>query len=118
MKRNKMIVLGLVILVIIACGIFFVGRGANEAVQMNTGSMAPNTDEPSAPDSTATGGASPGSGGASAGGAKSGESSTKAGMWTCPMHPVIRRLEAGRCPICGMDLVPASQAKGNAPARP
>lgn len=24
----------------------------------------------------------------------------------CPMHPHVRSAEAGRCPICGMDLVP------------
>ena len=26
-------------------------------------------------------------------------------IWTCPMHPQIRRPEAGDCPLCGMDLV-------------
>lgn len=31
--------------------------------------------------------------------------------WTCAMHPHIRRGEAGRCPICGMDLVPVSSGK-------
>lgn len=25
--------------------------------------------------------------------------------WTCPMHPQVKRDEAGECPICGMDLV-------------
>ncbi|MCB9477099.1 MAG: efflux RND transporter periplasmic adaptor subunit [Deltaproteobacteria bacterium] len=28
-------------------------------------------------------------------------------LYTCPMHPQIIRDEAGQCPICGMDLVPA-----------
>jgi len=28
-------------------------------------------------------------------------------MWTCSMHPQIMLLEAGDCPICGMDLIPA-----------
>ncbi len=28
-------------------------------------------------------------------------------IWTCSMHPQIRRTEPGQCPICGMDLVPA-----------
>ena len=28
-------------------------------------------------------------------------------MWTCSMHPQIMQLEAGDCPICGMDLIPA-----------
>ncbi len=27
-------------------------------------------------------------------------------VWTCPMHPQIRTSAPGRCPICGMDLVP------------
>lgn len=28
-------------------------------------------------------------------------------MWTCSMHPQIMLSEAGDCPICGMDLIPA-----------
>jgi len=28
-------------------------------------------------------------------------------MWTCSMHPQIMQTEAGDCPICGMDLIPA-----------
>ncbi|MFT6689193.1 MAG: Cu(I)/Ag(I) efflux system membrane fusion protein [Saprospiraceae bacterium] len=28
-------------------------------------------------------------------------------MWTCSMHPQIMKPEAGDCPICGMDLIPA-----------
>lgn len=28
-------------------------------------------------------------------------------MWTCSMHPQIMQQEAGDCPICGMDLIPA-----------
>ncbi|MDD3723890.1 MAG: efflux RND transporter periplasmic adaptor subunit [Lutibacter sp.] len=27
-------------------------------------------------------------------------------IWTCSMHPQIRRNEPGLCPICGMDLIP------------
>lgn len=27
-------------------------------------------------------------------------------VWTCSMHPQIRKSEPGDCPICGMDLVP------------
>ena len=30
-------------------------------------------------------------------------------VWTCSMHPQIRQNEPGQCPICGMDLIPASQ---------
>jgi Ni,Fe-hydrogenase III large subunit len=33
-------------------------------------------------------------------------------IYTCPMHPEIVRAEPGRCPICGMDLVPLEQAGG------
>lgn len=28
--------------------------------------------------------------------------------WTCSMHPQIRQPEPGKCPICGMDLIPAN----------
>lgn len=31
---------------------------------------------------------------------------TPATIYTCPMHPQIRQTKPGRCPICGMDLVP------------
>ncbi len=31
-------------------------------------------------------------------------------IYTCPMHPNIRQPSPGRCPICGMELVPASSA--------
>lgn len=27
-------------------------------------------------------------------------------VWTCSMHPQIRMNEPGKCPICGMDLIP------------
>ncbi len=27
-------------------------------------------------------------------------------IWTCSMHPQIRAAEPGKCPICGMDLIP------------
>ncbi|HEX6999628.1 MAG TPA: heavy metal translocating P-type ATPase [Gammaproteobacteria bacterium] len=29
-------------------------------------------------------------------------------IWTCPMHPEIRRTEPGACPICGMALEPVT----------
>ncbi len=32
-------------------------------------------------------------------------------MWTCSMHPQIMQPEAGDCPICGMDLIPADACK-------
>lgn len=30
-------------------------------------------------------------------------------VYTCSMHPQIRSEEQGQCPICGMDLIPASE---------
>jgi membrane fusion protein, copper/silver efflux system len=37
----------------------------------------------------------------------------KGTIWTCSMHPQIRRDAPGKCPICGMDLIPLNQS-GNA----
>ena len=31
-------------------------------------------------------------------------------IWTCAMHPQIRMEEPGKCPICGMDLIPLAQS--------
>ncbi|GGE13705.1 efflux RND transporter periplasmic adaptor subunit [Psychroflexus salis] len=36
-----------------------------------------------------------------------------ASEWTCSMHPQIRQDESGDCPICGMDLIPASQMEND-----
>jgi Cu(I)/Ag(I) efflux system membrane fusion protein len=33
-------------------------------------------------------------------------------IWTCAMHPQIRMNEPGKCPICGMELIPLSQSGG------
>src|SRR6185437_15953498 len=30
----------------------------------------------------------------------------KSAVWTCPMHPEVRRDAPGPCPICGMALEP------------
>lgn len=35
-------------------------------------------------------------------------------IYTCPMHPQIRQPAPGRCPICGMALVPVSRSGGSA----
>lgn len=35
-------------------------------------------------------------------------------VWTCSMHPSIRREEPGQCPICGMDLIPVADGGGSA----
>ncbi|MDX5437954.1 MAG: efflux RND transporter periplasmic adaptor subunit [Pontibacter sp.] len=32
--------------------------------------------------------------------------------YTCSMHPQIRQNEPGKCPICGMDLIPVTAAGG------
>ena len=37
--------------------------------------------------------------------------SAKVTIWTCAMHPQIRMKEPGKCPICGMDLIPVNQNK-------
>jgi Cu(I)/Ag(I) efflux system membrane fusion protein len=33
----------------------------------------------------------------------------KTTIWTCSMHPQIRMDKPGRCPICGMELIPLSE---------
>jgi membrane fusion protein, copper/silver efflux system len=33
-------------------------------------------------------------------------------IWTCAMHPQIRKTEPGYCPICGMELIPLNQSTG------
>ena len=40
-------------------------------------------------------------------------------VWSCSMHPQIRKSEPGQCPICGMDLIPVqgSSEDGGADAR-
>jgi hypothetical protein len=35
---------------------------------------------------------------------------SEATKYTCPMHPQIVRDQPGKCPICGMDLVPMSSS--------
>ena len=34
-------------------------------------------------------------------------------IWTCSMHPQIKRNEPGDCPICGMELIPLESAKND-----
>jgi Cu(I)/Ag(I) efflux system membrane fusion protein len=33
-------------------------------------------------------------------------------VWTCSMHPQIRMNHPGKCPICGMDLIPVQKSSG------
>ncbi len=42
-----------------------------------------------------------------------GSAATAETIFTCAMHPQIRQPARGRCPICGMALVPAASATGN-----
>jgi len=35
----------------------------------------------------------------------------KATVWTCAMHPQIQLPKPGKCPICGMDLIPVKTGK-------
>ena len=37
-------------------------------------------------------------------------------IWTCAMHPQIRMPAPGRCPICGMELIPLNQNLANVDA--
>ncbi len=42
------------------------------------------------------------------------------GQYTCPMHPQVRNASPGRCPDCGMELVPAQvsgRERGASPER-
>ena len=32
-------------------------------------------------------------------------------LWTCAMHPQINMPQPGKCPICGMDLIPKNQGQ-------
>lgn len=40
---------------------------------------------------------------------------TPGGIWTCPMHPEVRREGPGTCPICGMALEPETPSLDEAP---
>lgn len=40
---------------------------------------------------------------------------SEAGVWICPMHPQIQQNHPGRCPICGMDLVKATDQSAAEP---
>ncbi|MEX0866269.1 MAG: efflux RND transporter periplasmic adaptor subunit [Pirellulales bacterium] len=46
------------------------------------------------------------------GGSTTADESAAETIYTCPMHPQIRQPGEGRCPICGMALVPASAGGG------
>ena len=65
--------------------------------------------------------ATPASGAAPATGpmvAPTAKQEVKTKYWRCPMHPEIVREAPGKCPICGMDLVPVQIEAAPAPAAP
>ncbi len=39
-------------------------------------------------------------------------------IFTCSMHPQIRQNEPGKCPICGMDLIPVAQKSDKGESSP
>ncbi len=41
------------------------------------------------------------------------QANTKKIIWTCAMHPQIRMDHPGKCPICGMDLIPLQSLSEN-----
>jgi len=47
-----------------------------------------------------------------------GVAKSSAQIYTCPMHPEIRQQEPGKCPICGMSLVPAEETSGSSGQSP
>ncbi len=40
------------------------------------------------------------------------QTGNRAEVWTCSMHPQIRQPGPGKCPICGMDLIPVKDESG------
>lgn len=38
--------------------------------------------------------------------ANTSQEQTAAAIWTCSMDPQVRQSESGKCPLCGMDLIP------------
>lgn len=48
----------------------------------------------------------------SRGDAVQGEGLAPGDYWTCGMHPQIQKTKPGRCPLCFMDLIPASSLHG------
>ena len=44
------------------------------------------------------------------GGATSSSGDSAKTIWTCSMHPQIRRNKPGKCPICSMDLIPLTKS--------
>jgi len=39
-----------------------------------------------------------------------GKTDERSALYTCPMHPEVVQSGPGKCPICGMNLVPKADA--------
>ncbi|HET6527342.1 MAG TPA: efflux RND transporter periplasmic adaptor subunit [Balneolaceae bacterium] len=39
-------------------------------------------------------------------------------VYTCSMHPQVRKSEPGNCPICGMELIPVGSSESGQPENP
>lgn len=91
-SRTLAVALGAVFLAAFALGYLLRGSGQPPATSPT----------PTAPASAAT----PDAGHAHGEGA-----AQEAVEWTCVMHPWIRLSKPGKCPICGMDLVPAHKSE-------
>ncbi len=50
--------------------------------------------------------------------AHGGKASKKKQIWTCSMHPQIQSPKPGKCPICGMDLIPADSGNASQSSHP
>jgi hypothetical protein len=50
--------------------------------------------------------------------AQSGPVAPKKQLYTCPMHPMVVQDHPGRCPICGMYLVPMKSGDSKSSATP
>jgi Cu(I)/Ag(I) efflux system membrane fusion protein len=84
----------------------------NELVAWFTGGSVGEASNKSAVAQAGTG-AAPSSASASATGA-SGASTEAIDHYTCSMHPSVNQKKPGKCPICGMELVPVTKAQQNA----
>ncbi|RME66637.1 MAG: hypothetical protein D6781_14795, partial [Verrucomicrobia bacterium] len=91
MKRllGKMLVPGVAAVIALASGIW-IGRTVDTGAHAGASSTAAGT----------------------AGHAHTEADAKKAEVWTCSMHPQIRQPGPGKCPICGMDLIPVQDDHG------
>jgi Cu(I)/Ag(I) efflux system membrane fusion protein len=55
--------------------------------------------------------------GTAAGPAEEEAEAEPARVWTCSMHPQIRQQKPGRCPICGMELIPVARREATGSMR-